>query len=88
MARKHNTLKQCQCNSYATPSHDTVEKDSLQDLTVKRSISWDKMNNECWSTIGSVVQAQLHLYNTLSVTIKFPEVAIYSEASKIFGHLC
>ena len=36
---KHNMLKQCQGNPQSTPSCDTVEKKSLQDLTVKRPIS-------------------------------------------------
>ena len=40
---KHDMLKQCQGNSHTTPSCDTVEKKSLQDLAVKRPISWGKM---------------------------------------------
>ena len=37
VAGKHNTLKQCQGNPHTTPSHDTVEKKSLQDLTVEET---------------------------------------------------
>ena len=33
VAGKHNRLKQCQGNPHMTPSCDTVEKKSLQDLT-------------------------------------------------------
>ena len=40
-----------------------------------------------WSTLGSAVQAQLHPCNTLFVTVKLLEDTIYSEASKIFGHV-
>ena len=86
VAGKHNMLKQCQGNSHTTPSCDTVEKKSLQDLTVKRPISWGKMNNERWSTLDSAVQSQLHPCNSLSVRVKLLEDTIYSEASKMFGH--
>ena len=79
-------LKQCQGNRHKTPSRDSSEKKSLQDLTVKRLISWGKMNDERWSILDSAVQAQLHLCNSLSVRVKLPEDTIYSEASKIFGH--
>ena len=44
-AGKHNMLKQCQGNPHTTPSRDSAEKKSLQDLTVKRPISWGKMND-------------------------------------------
>ena len=86
MARKHNTLKQCQGDPHMTLSRDSVEKKSLQDLTVKRPISWGKMNGERWSILDSAVQAQLHPCNSLSVRVKLLEDTIYSEASKIFGH--
>ena len=79
-------LKQCQGNRHKTPSRDSSEIKSLQDLTVKRLISWGKMNDERWSILDSAVQAQLHLCNSLSVRVKLPEDTIYSEASKIFGH--
>ena len=46
VAGKHNMLKQCQGNPHTTPSRDSVEKKSPQDLTVKRPISWGKMNDE------------------------------------------
>ena len=80
-------LKQCQGNRHKTPSRDSSEKKSLQDLTVKRPISWGKMNDECWSMLDSAVQAQLHPCNSLSVRVKLLGDTIYSEASKIFG-LC
>ena len=79
-------LKQCQGNPHTTPSRDSVEKKSPQDLTVKRPISWGKMNDERWSILDSAVQAQLHPCNSLSVRVKLLEDTIYSEASKIFGH--
>ena len=69
-----------------TLSRDSVEKKSLQDLTVKRPISWGKMNDERWSILDSAVQAQLHPCNSLSVRVKLLEDTNYSEASKIFGH--
>ena len=43
VAGKHNTLKQYQGNSHTTPSRDSVEKKSLQGLTVKRPILRGKM---------------------------------------------
>ena len=86
VAGKHNTLKECQGNPHKTPSRDSVEKKSLQDLTVKRPISWGKMNDERWSILDSAVQAQLHPCKSLSVRVKLLEDTIYSEASKIFGH--
>ena len=79
-------LKQCQGNPHTTPSRDSVEKKSPQDLTVKRPISWGKMNDERWSILDSAVQAQLHPCNSLSVRVKLLEDTIYSEASEIFGH--
>ena len=69
-----------------TLSRDSAEKKSLQDLTVKRPISWGKMNDERWSILDSAVQAQLHPCNSLSVRVKLLEDTNYSEASKIFGH--
>ena len=86
VAGKHNTLKECQGNPHKTPSRDSVDKKSLQDLTVKRRISWGKMNDERWSILDSAVQAQLHPCKSLSVRVKLLEDTIYSEASKIFGH--
>ena len=86
VAGKHNTLKQCQGSPHTTPSQGTVEKKSLQDLTVKRPISWGKMNDKRWSTLDSAVQALVHPCNTFPVTVKLLEDTIYSEASKIFGH--
>ena len=69
-----------------TLSRDSVEKKSLQDLTVKRPISWGKMNDERWSILDSAVQAQLHPCNSLYGRLKLLEDTIYSEASKIFAH--
>ena len=86
VAGKHNTLKQCQGNPDRTASRGTIEKKSLQDLTVKRPISSGKINDKRWSTLDSAVQAQLHPCNTLSVRVKLLEDTIYSEASKIFGY--
>ena len=85
VAGKHNTLKQCQGNPHTTPG-DTAEKKSLQDLTVKRPISWDKMNDERWSIVDSAVQSQLHPCNSLFLRVKLLQDTIYSEAPKIFGH--
>ena len=79
-------LKQCQGNPHTTPSRDSVEKKSPQDLTVKRPISWGKMNDERWSILDSAVQAQLHPCNSLSGRLKLLEDTIFSEASKIFAH--
>ena len=80
MAEKPNTLKQCQGNPHMTP-RDIFEKKSLQDVTVKRPISWGKMNDEHWSILDSAVQAQLHPCNNLSVGVKLLEDTINSETS-------
>ena len=85
VAGNHNTLKQCQGSPHTTPSRDTVEKKSLQDLTVKRLVSSGKMNDERWSTSDSAVQSQLHPCNSLSIRIKLLEDTIYREVSKIFS---
>ena len=79
-------LKQCQGNPHMTPSRDSVEKKSLQDLTVKRTIPWAKMNDECWSILDSAMESQLHPCNSLPVRLELLEDTIYSEESKIFGH--
>ena len=53
-------LEQCQGNPHTTPSHDALEKKYHQDLTVKRPVSWGKMNGEHWSILHSAVEAQFH----------------------------
>ena len=55
VAGKHNPLKQCQGNPHMTPSRDSVEKKYLQDLTVKRPISWGNMNDKHWSILDSAM---------------------------------
>ena len=86
VAGKHNPLKQCQGNPHMTPSRDSVEKKYLQDLTVKRPISWGNMNDKHWSILDSAMKAQLHPFNSLSVRVKLLEDTVYREAPKIFGH--
>ena len=43
------------------------------------------MNDDHCSTLDSVMQAQLHPSNSLSIRVKLLEDTLYSEASEIFG---
>ena len=86
VAVKPRMLEPCLDKTHTTSSRCLTDKNILQDLDIKRQISWPRLIDERWTILDSAVSSKLHTCNSIFERVQLLENTIYSEAAKLFGH--